>query len=294
MNSFLFVLAAGICGNAHLHEKLGSSEAASAVDRCLKGISHSIETGGGNVVQAGGGEVVATFDAADDMVHAAIEIQRRVVEIPPVSGVKMNIRAGISCGVVVRAGQSAEEGLAREAAHLAGLSKAGQILAVGRIRQALPEAMLSLLTDTASTLPGESGKKDTVVEIKPGTAPAGSLRRAPDAALSASGCLHLSYDKAVITLDEKKPVINLGRDSTCDVIIRDPRASRSHATISRRGNRIVLTDKSTNGTFVTLDGDSERFVKHAEFVLHGKGAIRFASSSAEPNAYADCARFECT
>jgi hypothetical protein len=45
---------------------------------------------------------------------------------------------------------------------------------------------------------------------------------------------------------------------------------------------------------VTLDGDSERFVKRAEFVLRGKGAIRFASSSVEPNADADCARFECT
>ncbi|MDR1367801.1 MAG: FHA domain-containing protein [Candidatus Accumulibacter sp.] len=290
MNSFLSVLAAGITGNARLHEKLESSEAARVIDRCLKRILRSIEVGGGNVVQTGGGEVMAAFGAVEDVVNTAIEMQRRVADLPPVSGVKMTIRVGISCGVTARAGQSAEDGLAREAAHVAGIAKGGQILALGRICQALPEAMQAFPTDTGSTLLGESGRKETIVEIKSGTAPTGSPP-APDAAPAADSCLRLNYGKAVIVLDEKKPVIDMGRDGSCDVVIRDPRASRRHATINRKGNQVVLIDKSANGPFVTFDGDSERFVKHAELALHGKGVISFAASSVEPDA--DCASFEC-
>jgi hypothetical protein len=301
MNSFLSILAAGISDNAHLHERLENSEAARAIDRCLKRIQRSIEAGGGNVVQTGGGEVMAAFGAADEVVNAAIEMQQRVADLPPVSGVKMAIRVGVSHGVTARANQPAEDGLAGEAAHLAGVAKGGQILAIGRICQALSETMQALVADTGSTLPGEPGRKDTVVEIKHGTAPTESLWQEPAAphsvsgtgnASNAGGRLCLNYGKAVIVLDENKPVIDMGRGGVCDVVIRDPRASRRHATINRRGNLVVLVDESTNGTFVTLDGDSERFVKHAEFILHGKGIIAFAASSSEPDA--DCAHFECT
>jgi hypothetical protein len=294
MNSFLSVLAAGVSGNAHLYEMLDGAEAVRAVDRCLKRIQRSIEAGGGNVVQTGGGEVVAAFDAADEAVNAAVEMQLRVADLPPVSGVKMVIRVGVTYGVTApHAGQSAENGLTGEAAHLVGVAKGGQILATGRICQALP---------------GEAGRKGAVVEIRSRTAPAGSPLCAPDVAPStaavlstgdtgssiggAGGCLRLNYGKAVIVLNKNKPVIDMGRGGMCDVVIRDPRASRRHATINRRGDHVVLVDESTNGTFVTIDGDSERIVKHAEFILHGKGTIAFAASSAEPDA--DCARFDCT
>jgi hypothetical protein len=307
MNSFLSVLAAGVSGNAHLYEMLDGAEAVRAVDRCLKRIQRSIEAGGGNVVQTGGGEVVAAFGAADEAVNAAVEMQQRVADLPPVSGVKMAIRVGVSHGVT--AGQSAEDSLTGEAAHLAGVAKGGQILAIGRICQALPETMQALVADTGSTLPGEPGRKDAVVEIRPGTAPVESPLEPAAApfmddangvdspadtggASSTRGRLRLDYGKAVIVLDENKPVIDMGRGSMCDVVIRDPRASRRHATINRRGNQVVLIDGSTNGTFVTIDGDSERFVKHAEFILHGKGIITFAASSGKPDA--DSARFECT
>jgi hypothetical protein len=291
MNSFLSVLAAAISGNAHLHEKLGSSEAARAVDRCLEQVRHAIEAGGGSIVQAGGGEVMAVFGTTDETIDAAIEIQRRVADLPPVSGVKMTVRVGVSYGVTARA-VSAEDGLAKEAAHLAGIAKAGQILSVGRICPMLPETVQALaVPGAASTLSGEAEHGDAVVEIRPKSAPAESPQPEPAAAPAAGVCLRLSYGEAVIVLDGEKPVIDMGRGSTCDVVVRDPRASRHHATIDFRGDRVVLVDKSTNGTYVTIDGDSERFVKHREFTLHGKGSIAFASSSVEPDA--DCARFEC-
>ena len=53
---------------------------------------------------------------------------------------------------------------------------------------------------------------------------------------------------------------------------------------------MVLIDKSTNGTYVVIDGLPEHFVKRGECILRGKGPILFASSSSDPDS--DCAEFE--
>jgi hypothetical protein len=103
--------------------------------------------------------------------------------------------------------------------------------------------------------------------------------------------LRLHYGQNTVVLDEQRPVITMGRDATCAVIIRNLRASRRHATIELRGNLVVLIDKSTNGTFVTIDGNPTQFVKQGEFPLHGSGKIAFSSS---PTPDTDCFRFECT
>lgn len=82
----------------------------------------------------------------------------------------------------------------------------------------------------------------------------------------------------------------MGRDAACDLVIHDRRASRHHASIERRGNQVVLIDRSTNGTYVMIDGLPEHFLKQSECILRGKGVILFAASSSNPDG--ECAEFE--
>ncbi len=57
-------------------------------------------------------------------------------------------------------------------------------------------------------------------------------------------------DKGV-TKTFEKPVIRLGADPLCDVVLSDPTVSRMHAEVRRRGETIELVDlDSTNGTFI--------------------------------------------
>ena len=291
----LSVLAAGICGNARLHEKLGSSEASRAVDRCLKRIGRSVEASGGRVVRSGGNELIAAFDTAEAAVHAAVDMQQRIATLPPISGVKMAIRAGLSHA---HAAQSSEDSLAREAARLAGIAKSGKILACGRIGKALPDAPRAQLTDTGQTLTDEAGHDEPIVEIMLETPAARADDPAEDgagretrAAPPANAWLRLNYGGNTIVFEEYRTIVDMGRDSTCDIAIRDVRASRHHATIRRRNGLAILVDSSRNGTYVTLSGDSEKLVKGSEYILRGSGTIAFASSSSAPNA--DCAEFEC-
>jgi hypothetical protein len=295
---FLSVLAVGISSCAQLHEKLGGTEASRAIDRCLKRIERLIDAGAGRIVRTGDSEMIVAFDASDVAVKAAIEMQELIASQPPVSGAKMAIRVGISWGPLSNPDLPADNDLVRETAHLMGLAKSGQILVSGKVRKALPEAMRKLSTDTGLTLLNASGSKMAVVEIASdrGAPPTDSPETAEavdatDNSDNSCARLRLHYGQNTIVLDEQRPVIAMGRDATCGVIIRNLRASRRHATIELRGSLVVLIDKSTNGTFVTIDGNPTQFVKHGECPLHGSGMIAFSSSSSTPDA--DCVRFEC-
>jgi len=49
----------------------------------------------------------------------------------------------------------------------------------------------------------------------------------------------------------------IGRGPDCELVISEPKASRQHCTVERRQDRFVLQDHSTNGTYVTADGERE-------------------------------------
>ncbi len=291
------VLSTGISGSARLHEKLGTAEALRAVDRCIKRIERSVNAFGGQIVSTGSDEVMAVFGTVDAALLSAIEMQQRVADLPPVSGVKMAIRVGISCGEMDFSGKSIDEAAAKEAVLLVGLAKPAQILASGKIRESMSPSFTPHVNDLGSALVAESGGHGTVLEIinlyTPAVYPEVTEENAAhkaDAEPPGTGCLRLCYRGDTIFLNDSKAVISMGRDSTCDLVIHDRRASRHHATIERRGDLVVLTDKSTNGTYVMIDGLPAHFVKRSECILRNKGLILFATSFADP--VADCAEFE--
>ena len=285
------VLIAGISGSTRLHEKLGSDEAARAVDRCIKRIERAIEAGKGRVVQLEGNEVVAAFDSGDAAVHAAIEMQQRIADIPPVSGVKIAIRVGITAGTCTGEESTESAELAREAALLAGLAKPTQTLASEKLRQFVTAALSAHLIDLGSPLT-DAANSDSILEIVASLSPEDNSteqiktesRTLASVIPPTTSCLTLRYRNDTILLNENKPVVTIGRDVRCDIVLLDRRASRHHATIESRGNGFVLIDQSTNGSFVSENNGPEAFVRRSKFVLQGQGRIAFASSLSSPEA----------
>jgi adenylate cyclase len=65
----------------------------------------------------------------------------------------------------------------------------------------------------------------------------------------------------------------IGRDARCDLVVDEEHASRYHCMIQRRGEQFVLADKSTNGTFLTVDGEGEVLLQRDEVTLRKHGWI---------------------
>ena len=257
----LVILFADVSGSTRLYEKLGDTEALHAVERCIKRMERAVEGFRGRIVKNIGDEVMAVFPAPDDAFQAATEMQLRISDLPPVSGVQLTIRIGFHYGPVIEDGGDVFGDSVNTAARLAGLAKGGQVLISGQT-QANLSPLLQLSTRDLDPMAVKGKIAELHVfeviwqESEELTMKAPGIRGGAVAGQSVR--LRVRYNGQVFVLDDKNSSLSFGRDAACGLVVRDRRASRSHGRIERRGEKFVLADQSTNGTFVTLDRKSTR------------------------------------
>ena len=291
------VLFADISGTTRLYRKIGTDEAQRALERCVKRMERAIESHRGRVVMPAVDEMIAVFATADAALQASAEMQKRLADLPPVSGVKLTIRSGVHFGpgLVGEAGLSGSViDLGRQLLSMAG---PGQILTCAQTAEALSKPLRQWLRsadDLMLRLPlGECPvyrvsvqDEDLVNATYVGPAP-GAIAPPPPPFSEAvplpavTPGFRLRFAGKAFVLDDRTPSLTVGRDRKADLSIKDPKASRQHALIVRRdASHVFLIDNSTNGTYV-LRGDQEIRVLGGELRLSGKGSIAFGHSPRE-------------
>lgn len=296
----LCVLYADVDGSKRLTGRIGEVEAARAFERCFNRMERAISSFNGRIVKHIGERLMAVFegaegvegsdgaDAAEDALRAACEMQLRVEKLPAVSGIKLALGIGLHHGPMAEGGNDSSGDTVKVAARLAKLAKGGQILTSAPTVAALPaslsQAALALGAATVS-LHGEDIPVFAVLwrNIASG-APSSDMGEptAPPSSspvLSAAGMtvprLRLRHDGREIMLGPERPMLTMGRDAQCDLVIRNPHASRQHGRIELRHRLYVLSDRSTNGTHVTPAAEAGLHLQDAEFVLRGRGCLSF-------------------
>jgi adenylate cyclase len=88
-----------------------------------------------------------------------------------------------------------------------------------------------------------------------------------------AGAITLVYRGTKAVRRRLRDSITLGRDDTCGMVVHEEQASRLHCTIERKHDKFVLVDHSTNGTYVTIEGNAEVLVQREEFALTQRGFI---------------------
>jgi len=88
--------------------------------------------------------------------------------------------------------------------------------------------------------------------------------------------VRLAYaDQVVVCSRENHPRIVIGRAKGCDLVIGDKLASRQHCTLEARDDEFFLLDHSTNGTYVTVEGEHEILLNGEGVALATHGWIAF-------------------
>jgi len=273
------VLLADITGSTPLYEKVGDSEAARRIGRCIDWMRDTIEDGGGVFVAAKGDDVLATFQVA---CHA-LDVIERILAQMPMGG--LSVHAGLHHGTVVSTRGDVFGDVVNLTARLAGSANPGEVLISRDFAMQLPRARAETLRPlNAMTFKGKSEPVD-VFSLNEDTQFLAAGRGGDATRLAARGnaAVLLGYGDTRQLVEEGLSV-SLGRSPDNDLVIEKPWVSRRHATIAVTGGRVQLTDRSSYGSFLAIDGAVELVARRETVVMTGAGRLSPGASVAHPDA----------
>jgi class 3 adenylate cyclase len=288
------IVFADISGSTRLYETLGDAIARELVSQCLDVMTEQVNRHNGAVIKTIGDEIMSTFATAEQAVEACMAIQEAVAEDLPHRNkhtpADFSIRIGMHFGSCILEGGDVFGDAVNVAARMAGLAKGGQIITTQDTAAALSPAMRSS-TRHLDRIPIKGKSEDVdIFEV---------IWQADDVTRMATGLLaqgvgklaslRLRYHTEVMDLDQDMSVVILGRGQKADMVVNDSMASREHARIECRRGKFILTDMSTNGTYVeTPEGPS--YLRREDIVLTGRGKIALGRDLGEATEYVvfDC------
>lgn len=267
------VLFADVSGSTKLYEMVGDKAAHEAIDLCVKLFSALTEQHGGRVVKTIGDEVMAIFQKPGEAVRAAVDIQLGMSEMAPVDKVRLGVRVGLHFGPVVEREGDVFGDTVNLAARLTEMASKGQIITSLETVQLL-EPIQRLDCRTLYEIPVKGKDKGvSICEMLWTDTDDATQLVSSHAATDGTDTLRIVYRSRVVSLSEEHPSLVVGRDATVDLVVPDRMASRTHCVIERRQDKFVLTDRSANGTYLSIDGDREIVLRREESLLRSHGYI---------------------
>jgi pSer/pThr/pTyr-binding forkhead associated (FHA) protein len=104
----------------------------------------------------------------------------------------------------------------------------------------------------------------------------------PDDSVPQDALLILDLQKQHVSVNYENPSVTMGRDSKNRIVINHPKVSRVHARIELQKDKFVLTDQSTNGTYIHPNDGDAVVLKKGKRALEGDGII-FLGKAATPD-----------
>jgi len=269
------VIFAGFIGMDNVIKAAGDSAAQEAVARCFERIGGAATSCGGRLAKTMRDKamiLVATPDAAAD---AAVAIHTAVAEFPAVAAIKLTLGIGFQYGPVIQKDTDVFGDTVNMAARLGEQAAQGQIITSQDTADLLSPIYRPWLRKLGAV--EVKGRSDQVEICE-------LVWRADDSAtliskrrVSAEGSmkLKLKYRGVEVVRRREKDAIVIGRETDSGLVVDHDKVSRHHCTIERRGDKFVLTDISSNGTYVTIQGEPEVQLAREELTLSKRGWIAF-------------------
>ena len=269
------VMFAGFVGMDNVVQAAGDSSAQEAVARCIERIGGAATSCGGRLVKTMRDKamiLVATPDAAAD---AAVAIHTAVAEFPAVAGAKLSLGIGFHYGPVIQKDTDVFGDTVNLAARLGEQAAKGQIITTIETSNSFSPIYRPWLRKLGTVDVKGRSEAVEICEL---------VWRADDSAtlvtkrrVTTEGVLKLKlkFRGIEVVRRREKDAVVVGRDPECGLVVDDDQVSRHHCTIERRGDKFVIADTSSNGTYVTIQGTEDVLLQREELTLSKRGWIAF-------------------
>lgn len=271
---------ADVSGSSSLYKQEGNSRAKGVIDVAINLMRELTQKNGGVVVKTIGDEIMSRFASAENACATAAAIQEQCHKATARDGIQgLGIRIGINVGPILMDGDDVFGDTVNDAACVAHIARANQIL----ITQAMVEALPKSLQQKSQAfdrihIKGEQTKSVIYRLIWEHTDD-------PQHATTVMATNHitqrfntvplsLEYNSRQIAITKDDLPYTIGRDHRrCHLHVDSALASRDHCHIVLRRGKFVLVDHSTNGTYVTVPDQPEIYLRREEIPLLGEGTI---------------------
>jgi len=272
----LAILFADISGSTMLYEKLGNQLARQLIARCISIMNGALATHSGTLIKTIGDEILCTFPTAESALNAACEMQLAVKTDNQSSEYSMYIRIGFNYGDVICEGGDIYGDAVNVAARVTTITRANQIMTTSAAVESLPLALHDKVRKILrADIKGKQEQLDIFqviweVEDMGRTRIGMPAFRKPH---NDGNELILNYREQSYTINEQNKKLFLGRGDSCQIIVNSDFASRQHANVEFRYGNFILSDHSSNGTYIRNSDGVVTRLNREDAVLHGKGSI---------------------
>jgi adenylate cyclase len=276
------VLFVDITDSTRLYESLGDTAALALINALFEPLGASLAKFSGTIVKTLGDGMLCEFPDADSAFRAACDAQTAVTALLKSGQSRLKVKVAFTWGPVILSKGDVFGDTMNVCSRLVTLANPEQILTSGQTVEALsPELRTRCRALFATRLKGKADEIpvfDVQWRHDPGVTET-NLTRA-DLARPARAVLKLIYRGNIFLVGRDTPALQLGRDDGNEVVVASLFASRVHARVHAREGHFVLSDVSTNGTFMLSDDHShEVHLRREEAVLGDRGYIGLGKSA---------------
>lgn len=270
------VLFVDVTDSTKLYESLGDTVALALINGVFQRLDKVLAKYSGSVVKTLGDGMICVFEDPDNAFRAACEIQTTVHSAAQGTRNRLQLKIGFTWGPVILSKGDVFGDTMNVCSRLVVLANPEQILTSAQTVETLSPGLRSRCRALFPTRIKGKAEEVAVSEVLWKYDPAvteTNLTRA-DFAKAVQMSLKLIYRGNIFVVSRTRPTLQMGRDDGNDIVIASLFASRVHARISTRDGHFVLTDLSSNGTFLLVDEHSnEVHLRREEAVLGGRGWI---------------------
>lgn len=273
------VMFADVAGSTAMYENMGDDLARERISKALNTLISITRRHSGNLVKTIGDEILVYFRDIDMAVRAAKTIQETMEDDRSPETVGVSIRIGMQFGSAILEDGDIFGDTVNVASRIANLAGARQILCsqemafmvkgVDLVNNMRPFDRLRLKgrAEPFSVYMfawEDDGDLTNMATASSFTNPARQQQ---------AKNLRLSYNGDRLNIPAGTMSFLLGRGKDCDLVVNGGLISRYHSKIEHRRGKFIITDQSTNGTFVKAGEGQEIFLRREELTLIGSGYI---------------------
>ena len=274
------VLFADLAGSTQLYQQVGDTSAFKLVDQLVSTLRRLVELHNGIVIKHTGDGVMAVFQNPDDAARVSMAIHEKLrdshidVEHPLLP------RIGFQHGAVIQSESDVFGDTVNCAARLCELSSTGRALTTAETAAQLSVDWRNMLQAVPPRVLRGGSNVAELFELRSDSfGDVTILHSSVSTGREEVGELRLEYQGQLYSVNADRPIIRIGRDRHADIYVSDQRTSRRHATVELRVDKFVLTDRSSNGTWVLMDNEKEFMASREEVLLYGNGVFALGGST---------------